>query len=56
MSTSICHTGRCHCGAVSYEFSGEPVMSMTCHCADCARIGGLVGHAAFVVPRDAIPN
>jgi hypothetical protein len=47
-------TGRCHCGDVHYEVAAEPLMSMVCHCSDCSRIGGAVGHSAFVVARDAV--
>ena len=54
MSTTTCHTGRCHCGAVAYEFTGEPILSVTCHCTDCSRISGAIGHAAFAVRRDTV--
>ena len=33
-------TGGCHCGAIRYEVSGEPVMARICHCDDCRRSGG----------------
>lgn len=29
------HTGRCFCGAVEFEVSGEPTVMGYCHCADC---------------------
>ena len=29
--------GQCHCGAVQYEMSGEPVHQALCHCSDCRR-------------------
>ena len=47
-------TGRCHCGAIRYEVETEPILSMVCHCSDCSRISGAVGHSAFAVPRDAV--
>ena len=32
--------GRCHCGAISYAVSGEPVYHAMCHCSDCRRATG----------------
>lgn len=29
-------------------------MSMVCHCTDCSRIGGAVGHSVFAVARDTV--
>lgn len=29
------HTGRCFCGAVEIEVTGEPVAAGYCHCASC---------------------
>lgn len=42
-------TGRCHCGAISYEVSGKAVYEALCHCGDCRRHAGapMVGWAAF---------
>lgn len=31
-------SGRCLCGAVSYQFSGEPVAARICWCKDCQHI------------------
>ena len=36
-------TGRCLCGACTYEIDGEPVVVAHCHCADCQRLSG-AGH------------
>lgn len=33
-------TGRCLCGAVSYEVSGDPIAWAICHCDHCQRQGG----------------
>lgn len=42
-------SGRCHCGAVSYEAEGEPEHHALCHCSDCRRCAGApaVGWMAF---------
>lgn len=47
-------TGRCHCGAISYEAAGEPEHSALCHCSDCQRSAGapMVGWALF--PQEAV--
>lgn len=42
-------TGGCLCGAVRYEFSGEPVFSLLCHCRDCQRQSGSAYAAAVRV-------
>ncbi len=36
-------TGRCLCGACSYEIAGEPIIVAHCHCLDCQRLSG-AGH------------
>jgi hypothetical protein len=33
-------TGGCHCGAIRYEVTGDPVRTQICHCDDCRRSGG----------------
>ena len=47
-------SGRCHCGAISYEISGEAVYETICHCSDCRRHAGapMVGWAAY--PAEAV--
>ena len=37
--------GRCSCGDVRYEITGEPLFTHSCHCADCQRTTG----SAFVI-------
>ena len=36
-------TGRCFCGACSYEIVGEPIVVAHCHCLDCQKLSG-AGH------------
>ncbi len=33
-------TGKCLCGAISYETSADPVMTAACHCKNCQRQAG----------------
>ncbi|MGY4396241.1 hypothetical protein ACVWZA_001414 [Sphingomonas sp. UYAg733] len=42
-------SGKCHCGAISYVASGEPVYHALCHCEDCRRSAGapMVGWMAY---------
>ena len=34
------YTGRCACGQVQYEVTGEPIRMVNCHCRDCQRASG----------------
>jgi hypothetical protein len=47
-------TGGCHCGAICYEVTGEPIVHALCHCTDCRRHAGapLVGWSMY--PADAL--
>ncbi|MBH1991808.1 MAG: GFA family protein [Sphingomonadaceae bacterium] len=47
-------SGRCQCGAITYEATGEPAYSAICHCTDCRASSGapMVGWALF--PEDAV--
>lgn len=47
-------TGRCHCGAIRYEVSGEPVHHALCHCGDCRRSVGAPAVAWALFSRKAI--
>lgn len=33
--------GSCHCGAVSWEFDGDPGSATACNCTTCRRYGAL---------------
>lgn len=41
--------GGCHCGAVRYEVTGEPMHAVLCHCSDCRKSAGapMVAWAMF---------
>lgn len=39
-------TGRCLCGAVTYELRAEPARMAACHCKDCQRSSG-TGHMSL---------
>lgn len=45
------HTGRCFCGAVEVEASGEPVEAGYCHCGSCRSYSGAPLNA-FTLWRD----
>ena len=47
-------TGRCHCGAISYQADGEPLVHALCHCVDCRRHAGapMVGWSMY--PENAV--
>ncbi len=34
------YRARCHCGAVRYEVTADPVDVKVCHCRDCQRLHG----------------
>ncbi len=42
MSTvrAMTRTGRCLCGQVSYELTGDPIATAVCHCRHCQRQSG----------------
>lgn len=37
---SIPFEGGCHCGAVRYVVSEDPITIINCHCGDCQKIAG----------------
>lgn len=46
--------GRCHCGAIRYELSGEPVYHAMCHCGDCRRSAGAPAVSWALFPESAV--
>lgn len=43
-------TGRCACGALTYELTKAPLFTQACHCRDCQRTtgGAFIVHAIVV--------
>lgn len=50
------HEGGCLCGAVRYQFHGEPMGSMVCHCRSCRKASGapVVAWLSVAKPRFAL--
>ena len=46
--------GQCHCGAIHYETSGEPVYHAVCHCGDCRRATGAPMVSWALYPEAAV--
>ena len=44
-------TGRCQCGGVRYEHSGEPVALYICHCRECQKQSVSAFGMSVEVPR-----
>ena len=34
------HSGRCYCGAITFQLEGEPKDTALCHCRDCQLSSG----------------
>lgn len=47
-------TGRCLCGACSYEIDGDPIVVAHCHCLDCQRLSGAGHTTGAMFPDDGI--
>lgn len=46
------HQGRCECGAVTFEFDGDPTFIADCYCFDCQRSSGGVMATYMSVAQD----
>lgn len=44
--------GRCYCGQIKFEFDGEPLTALQCHCRECQYITGGFPNSAMVLPND----
>lgn len=45
------YTGRCACGAVTFEFDTDPTFIANCHCRDCRKASGGAMATFFGVPE-----
>ena len=48
MANSELITGGCACRNIRYEYPGEQILSVNCHCSNCQRASG-TGYAAIIV-------
>ena len=46
------HQGSCQCGAVRYQFNGEPLTCYACHCTDCQTSSGSAFGLSMIVKLD----
>jgi len=46
-------TGACVCGALKFEFSGEPATKALCHCLECQHRTGSAYTTNLLIPRTA---
>src|SRR4051812_18400957 len=44
-------TGGCACGAIRYQSTAEPMLTLHCHCRDCQRASGGPFSAFVIVPK-----
>ncbi len=51
---SAVHNGKCFCGAVQFELSGEPGFMGYCHCASCREWSGDPIHAVTIWQADSV--
>lgn len=55
MTTSIKQlSGGCLCGAIRYECTAQPVMSINCHCRSCQQSSGSAYAAICMLPISAV--
>ncbi len=47
-------TGRCQCGAVRYEHSGQPGAVYICHCRECQKQSASAFGISVEMPRDGL--
>ena len=51
MSTT--HIGRCTCGNIEFEFTGNPLRTFLCYCTECQRTTGSENALLTLVPAKA---
>ncbi len=47
-------TGRCLCGAIQYQYDGEPLEAIHCHCESCRRQTSSPVATFVMVPKAAL--
>lgn len=53
MTKSAIHPGACLCGKVRFQFTGDPLVTMACHCTGCQRMtASAFSLSALVRARD----
>lgn len=50
----MARTGKCQCGAIRYEVTGEPAHSAACWCDDCRASAGATPVVWALFPNDAV--
>lgn len=45
-------TGRCRCGALTFEVTAPPLATSACHCPGCQRMTGSAFSLTVMVPAD----
>jgi hypothetical protein len=43
-------SGRCYCGNLQYRATGEPAMSLQCHCRECQYFSGGGANVTMAMP------
>ena len=46
------HSGRCACGAITFEFDTDPTFVADCYCLDCQKASGGAMATWFAVPEE----
>ncbi|OCK74281.1 hypothetical protein K432DRAFT_386903 [Lepidopterella palustris CBS 459.81] len=46
--------GSCLCGKLTYEFTGEPVKTVLCHCLQCRKLTSSAFTTNLLVPSSAV--
>lgn len=47
------HEGECRCGRVRFRVTGEPLMTMACHCTGCQRMTASAFSLSSLYPSEA---
>lgn len=48
------YSGKCLCGAVTYEVTAPPIVVAKCHCEECRRLSGTGHTIGAMFPRNAV--